>query len=183
MHVLVVEDEPLIRGLVRDLLEEAGFRCAEAADAEEALDLLDGGLCAPDVLATDYNLGPGPDGRDLAREVQRRLPRLPRVFATGNPDCFADHPFAAWERLVAKPFAGADLVAAIHELLSGVPLPHVAAAANGGGIDGRRPAGGEVDGRPPRSVGGSKSGFPSCGHAAALPWLRREGTPLGRRAR
>ena len=67
MRVLVVEDEALIRMLVCDLLEEAGFACAETADAAEALALLDAGLCKPEVLVTDYNLGPGLDGKALAR--------------------------------------------------------------------------------------------------------------------
>ena len=122
MHVLVVEDEALIRMLVCDLLEDAGLACTEAGTAEEALALLDQGRCRPDLLVTDFNLGPGLDGKMLAREVQRRLPALPTAFVTGNPDCFADYPFRTWERLVAKPFAGADLVAACALLLqSGRP--------------------------------------------------------------
>jgi two-component system, OmpR family, response regulator len=122
MQVLVVEDEVLIRMLVCDLLEEAGFRCTEAGNAEEALTLLDGGLCRPDILVTDYNLGPGMDGKALAREVLRRLPGLPVAYVTGNPECFEDRPLAASERLVAKPFASADLVAALRELRPAAPF-------------------------------------------------------------
>src|SRR5690349_441140 len=114
MPVLVVEDETLIRMLVCDLLEEAGFNCIAAADAAEALDLLDRG-CRPDVLVTDFNLGPGPDGKALAHAVARRFPGLPIIFVTGNPECFADYPMGAWERLIAKPFAGSELLAAIGE--------------------------------------------------------------------
>ena len=116
MRVLVVEDEALIRLLVCDLLEEAGFACAEAADAAEALALLDAGLCRPEVLVTDYNLGPGPDGKALAREALRRLPGLAVAYVTGNPECFGDRPLEAWERLVAKPFAGDHLIAAVRAI-------------------------------------------------------------------
>jgi CheY-like chemotaxis protein len=116
MLVLVVEDEPLIRFLICDLLEEAGFHCAEAGDAEEALALLDGELCRPDILVTDFNLGPGLDGKALAREVLRRLPGLPVAYVTGNPECFEDRPLGPRERLVPKPFASADLVAALRGL-------------------------------------------------------------------
>jgi len=35
---------------------------------------------------------------------------------TGNPEAFDDYPLRSWERLVAKPFAGADLIRAIREL-------------------------------------------------------------------
>ena len=41
------------------------------------------------------------------------LPGLPTVFVTGNPDCFTDYRFEAWERLVPKPFSGESLVTAI----------------------------------------------------------------------
>lgn len=67
----------------------------------------------PDILVTDYNLGAGLDGMALARENKNRLPELPTVFATGNSDCFADYRFQAWEALVAKPFSGQELVAAV----------------------------------------------------------------------
>ena len=117
MLVLVVEDECLIRMLVCDLLAEAGYTCVEAANAIEALALLDGKLCRPTLLVTDFNLGHGPNGQMLAREAVRRLPGLPVVFMTGNPEAFDDYPFRADERLVAKPFSGADLVARAAALL------------------------------------------------------------------
>ena len=116
MRVLVVEDEAVIRMLVCDLLEEAGFACTEAADAAEALAILDAGLCRPEVLVTDYNLGPGLDGKALAREALRRLPGIPVAYVTGNPECFDRHSLKPWERLVAKPFAGDDLVAAVRAI-------------------------------------------------------------------
>jgi CheY-like chemotaxis protein len=116
MQVLVVEDECLIRMLVCDLLEEAGYTCVEAADATEALALLAGGLCQPSILVSDFNLGPGLNGQALAGEALRRLPGLAVVFMTGNPEAFDEYPLRPWERLIAKPFAGADLVEAIREL-------------------------------------------------------------------
>lgn len=116
MRVLIVEDEALIRMLVCDLLEEAGFECTDSASGEAALLLLDQGRCWPDLLVTDFNLGSGLDGKMLAREVQRRLPALPTAFVTGNPESFAAYPFQPWEALLAKPFAGAELVALVRAL-------------------------------------------------------------------
>jgi two-component system, OmpR family, response regulator len=127
MQVLVVEDEVLIRLLVCDLLEDAGFLCTSAATAEEALELLDSGECRPDLMCTDFNLGPGLDGKQLARAVQQRLPGLPTIYATGNPDCFEDHPLRPWERLVPKPFSASDLVATVRELRPGGARPPQAA--------------------------------------------------------
>jgi CheY-like chemotaxis protein len=39
-HILIVEDEVLIRGFMRDVLEEVGFKVHEAANADEALQLV-----------------------------------------------------------------------------------------------------------------------------------------------
>jgi hypothetical protein len=39
------------------------------------------------------------------------------AYVTGNPECFDGYRFLPWERLVAKPFAGADLIAAVRGLL------------------------------------------------------------------
>ncbi|NOG71395.1 response regulator [Roseicella sp. DB1501] len=113
MQVLVVEDELLIRMLVCNLLEEAGHDCVEAACASQALALIEGGICRPDILVSDFNLGPGPNGQDLARLAQHRLPGLGTVFMTGNPEAFDHYAFRPAERLLAKPFSGAALIAAV----------------------------------------------------------------------
>jgi CheY-like chemotaxis protein len=133
MQILVVEDEALIRMLVCDLLEEAGHTCIQAVDATEALILLDRGFCRPDVMVTDFNLGPGPDGQALAREALWRLPRLVVIFITGNPEAFDDYPLQSSERLVAKPFSGSDLIEALSSLRSPHQYGrfHAASAGNG----------------------------------------------------
>lgn len=132
MRVLVVEDEAEIRMLVCDLLADAGHACLAAADAAQALALLDDGRCWPDAMVTDFNLGPGLDGQALAAEVARRLPRLATVFITGNPEAFDNYPMRPWQRLVAKPFAGADLVQAVTGLGSARHLPALRAAVAAG---------------------------------------------------
>jgi CheY-like chemotaxis protein len=79
MRVLVVEDEALIRMLICDLLAEVGFECREARDAAEAFATLDEvDEWQPDILVTDYNLGPGPNGAEVAAEaVRHRQPGMP----------------------------------------------------------------------------------------------------------
>ncbi len=117
MGVLIIEDETLIRMFVRDLLEEAGFDCVEAADAAEALGVLEErNGWTPAILVTDLNLGPGLDGIALAAEAQRRLSGLTIVYATGNADRFAGRLLGRHERVIPKPFAPADLIAAVREL-------------------------------------------------------------------
>ena len=118
MRALVVEDRFLIRMTIRDLLEEAGFECAEAEDAAEALALLDSGDWVPDLLVSDYDLGPGPNGMALAEEALRRLPDLPVLFVTGNPECFDGRAWGLREHLLAKPFLPDDLIEAARALVA-----------------------------------------------------------------
>jgi CheY-like chemotaxis protein len=115
MQVLVVEDEPLIRMSVCDLLEEAGFACAEAGSAREALALLDAGL-RPRILVTDFNLGPGLNGRALSTEALARLPDLAVVHVTANADCLLDHGLRPREQVIAKPFEADILVQTVLRL-------------------------------------------------------------------
>jgi two-component system, OmpR family, response regulator len=130
MQVLVVEDEPLIRMSVCDLLAEAGFACVEAGSAREALALLDGGL-RPAILMTDYNLGPGLNGRALAAEALARLPDLAVVHVTANADCLLEHALRPREQVIAKPFEADALVRCVLRLQ---------AAAWFGGAVGQAPA-------------------------------------------
>lgn len=83
-HVLVVEDEPLLRDLIARSLENAGFvvtTAASAADAKRAVKTAD-----PDALLLDIELGPGPNGFDLAEVISRQRPDIGIVFLTNLPD-------------------------------------------------------------------------------------------------
>ena len=120
--------------LVCNLLEEAGYVCIEAANAFEALALLDSKLCRPALMVTDFNLGPGPNGQMLASEAVSRIPGLPVVFMTGNPEVFDDYPLRHNERLVAKPFAGADLLKLTAELRPAASLHRATEAALASGL-------------------------------------------------
>jgi DNA-binding NtrC family response regulator len=72
---------------------------------------------APEVVVTDFNLGPGMDGLALAEEVHRRWPEAGVVVITGNPEGVQAHSFGEQERLLTKPFGNARLVTAVRELM------------------------------------------------------------------
>jgi two-component system chemotaxis response regulator CheY len=55
MRALIVDDSRFVRGYLRGLLEKKGFECAEAADGQAALDLLDSGS-AFDLALVDWNM-------------------------------------------------------------------------------------------------------------------------------
>lgn len=87
--VVVVENESLLRDLIARSLETAGFdvaTAANAADAKRAVKAYD-----PDICVLDIELGPGPNGFDLAEYLSREAPDVGVVFLTNLPDPrFAD---------------------------------------------------------------------------------------------
>jgi len=80
--VLVVEDRPDVRHVVRRQLESLGHRVTVAEAATEALLLLEG-PAAPDVLVTDVILATGMNGIDLANAARVQRPGLPVIFMSG----------------------------------------------------------------------------------------------------
>jgi DNA-binding NarL/FixJ family response regulator len=87
--IVVVENESLLRDLIARSLETAGFdvsTAANAADAKRAVKATD-----PDICVVDIELGPGPNGFDLADYLAREAPDVGVVFLTNLPDPrFAD---------------------------------------------------------------------------------------------
>ena len=80
-HVLVVDDEPSFRALLRDILEGAGHGVTEARDGAEALAFLDrGGF---DVVLTDRQM-PKVDGLELVRRIRARPSPPPVVVLTAH---------------------------------------------------------------------------------------------------
>jgi signal transduction histidine kinase/ActR/RegA family two-component response regulator len=80
-RILLVDDEALMREVLAEQLEEAGYGVLVAASGDEALALLDAGE-AVDVLVTDLSM-PGLDGLAVIRGAQERRSRLPAVLLTG----------------------------------------------------------------------------------------------------
>jgi len=83
-HVVVVEDESLLRDLIAQSLEQEGFivsTAANAADAKRACLAAD-----PDAVVVDIELGPGPNGFDFAMALSQTSPDVGIVFLTNLPD-------------------------------------------------------------------------------------------------
>ena len=111
--VLVVEDETLIRMLAADSLEDSGYNVLEAADAAEALRILEE-HDEVDVLFTDVNM-PGPmDGITLAGMMHDRRPDLGLIITSGRgtPD-LARLPLSSI--YLAKPYRPHQLAAAVEK--------------------------------------------------------------------
>jgi DNA-binding response OmpR family regulator len=80
--VLLVEDEPLIRMLVVDMLDALGFEALEAGNAAEALAIDDKALGEIAGLIIDLGL-PDRPGEEVAQRLRQRRPDLPVILTTG----------------------------------------------------------------------------------------------------
>ncbi|WP_158512782.1 response regulator transcription factor [Candidatus Rhodoluna planktonica] len=82
--ILLVEDEPLLRGLIAANLELEQFEVATASNAAEARKIAE--TFDPDIAVLDIELGAGPNGVDLAIVLRRQFPEIALVFLTHIPE-------------------------------------------------------------------------------------------------
>ncbi len=102
--VLVVEDEPEVRAVAVDLLQDAGFTVLAAPDGPTALALLREGAQA-DILFSDVVMPGGLTGFDLAREARRLRPGIGVLLASGYAaEALAQHGGAGEFELIGKPY-------------------------------------------------------------------------------
>ena len=117
--ILLVEDDPVVRHVVRLLLELEGDVVLEAKDGDEALTILGGYHGALDLLLTDVMM-PGLSGAEVCDRVRAGRPGLPTLFISGfYPEAvFPDQRLPEGAAFLAKPFMPEELVAALEELLA-----------------------------------------------------------------
>jgi len=80
--ILIVDDDPVVRTIIRILLERAGHRVVAAGDGRNGLAIFEAD--AFDLVLLDIFM-PGMDGIETMRSVHRRQPHLPIVVISGNP--------------------------------------------------------------------------------------------------
>jgi CheY-like chemotaxis protein len=116
--IMVVEDDQAIQGLVEEALSDGGFEAAIAASGEEAVTLLRGNRNHYRALVTDINLLGTMDGWEVAKQAREINPAFPIVYMTGAAaDEWASHGVPN-SILLTKPFAPAQLVTALAQLLN-----------------------------------------------------------------
>jgi PAS domain S-box-containing protein len=116
--VLVVDDEPLVRMLVIDVLTDLGYGAIEAADGPAGLAALRAAERV-DLMITDVGLPGGMNGRQLAETARQERPTLPVLFITGYAEnaVLASLPRQAGMHVLAKPFGVDALVARIRAMV------------------------------------------------------------------
>jgi DNA-binding NtrC family response regulator len=119
--VLIVEDDLGIQAIVDEALIEAGFETAIAASAEEAVTLLKGKVANYRALVTDITLKGTMTGWQIAQAAREIDPTFPIVYITGAAG--GDWPSHGVPNsiLLEKPFAAAQLVTAVSQLLNASP--------------------------------------------------------------
>jgi len=119
--ILVVEDDYPLQGVVEDFLRQGGFETHILSSGEEALTLFRGKVAEYKALVTDVSLKGTLNGWEVARQIRETAADFPVVYMTGAA---AD----AWTSqgvpnsiLLQKPFAPAELVTAVSQLLNAMP--------------------------------------------------------------
>jgi DNA-binding response OmpR family regulator len=117
--VLVVEDDQSIQNIVEEALSEGGFGIAIASSGEQAVGLLDAGKGKYRALVTDINLGrDNMDGWEVARLTREIDPEFPVVYTSGDSASDWASKGVPNSIMLAKPFAPAQLVTAVSQLLN-----------------------------------------------------------------
>ena len=114
--VLVVEDEPLLRMSTVDMVEEAGFPTAEAANAKQAIQLLENRSDIR-VIVSDIDMPPGMDGMALVAMVRRRWPPIAIILVSGHV-AKAEVVIPEGGRFFTKPFRPAELVETLNRMVA-----------------------------------------------------------------
>ena len=121
--VLVTEDDELIQGILVDALTEAGFEAIVASSGENAV-AFDASHSKYRALVTDINLGRGKmDGWEVARRAREIDPAFPVVYVSGDSAEDWGSKGVPDSIMLAKPFAPAQLVTAVSQLLNACMPP------------------------------------------------------------
>lgn len=117
-RVLVIEDDPAVRLLVREVLQELQYHAVEFADPLAAVPFLSSGERL-DLMISDVGL-PGMNGRELAETARAYRPDLPILFMTGYAENAAIRSgfLGANMSMVTKPFSLDELAAKVSHMIS-----------------------------------------------------------------
>jgi len=118
VKILIVDDDPDIRDVLKLTLSEENYELLEACDGEEALKIIH--EIQPDLILLDYKI-PKVDGREVCRRIKKDLllRHLPIIMVTGKGDISdkVDGIDAGADDYVVKPFEPKELLARIRMIL------------------------------------------------------------------
>jgi signal transduction histidine kinase/ActR/RegA family two-component response regulator/HAMP domain-containing protein len=117
--ILIVEDEPILRSMARDILEECGYHILEASSGKDALDVWNRQANEIDLLLTDMVMPEGLSGVELAKHLLATRPRLKVVFTSGYTANEVNQEMLAQTRasFLSKPYTHTELAKAVRDCL------------------------------------------------------------------
>jgi PAS domain S-box-containing protein len=115
VSVLVIDDDPDVRGFIVATLEELGYRVSEAVGGREGLSAMDREI--PDLVILDFVM-PGLSGAEVARQIRSNRPDQPILFVSGYSETEAVKRTAPDSPLLAKPFRAEALEKAVRSALT-----------------------------------------------------------------
>lgn len=115
-NILLVDDDPHVRGLYAIVLREAGAIVTASRTAREAVQLAD--WHPPDVVVTDLRM-PEHDGIWLVQELKARMPAIPVILVTGDPDAPGRDELLAlgFAEILHKPLVLSQLAATVARVI------------------------------------------------------------------
>jgi two-component system CheB/CheR fusion protein len=121
--ILIVEDEPAVREMLKLLLDGEGYSTVIAADGKAALAWAARGAKRPDLVLADYNLPNGPNGLQVVASLQQTFGRdIPAIILSGDISTEALREIAGQGRVhLGKPVTAPVLIRLIQQLLADPP--------------------------------------------------------------
>jgi PAS domain S-box-containing protein len=110
--VLVIDDDPEVRGIAAVLLREAGYVVREAGTGPEARDILAAGPVS--LALVDYAM-PMMPGHEVVRMARQMQPDLPVIYVTGAGDTLGPGKLAPGDPIIMKPYTRASLLKIVRE--------------------------------------------------------------------
>ena len=116
-RILIVDDEPFIRSLLRDALKTKNYETTLAANGEEALEAL--AQQRYDLVISDVVM-PGMEGFELLKRIRKKYPGLRVIILTGfaREHEISDFLLHGANEYLTKPFQVTELLAAVEEVLA-----------------------------------------------------------------
>jgi DNA-binding response OmpR family regulator len=119
--ILIVEDDQLVQSMIEEALSDGGFESRLAAGGEEAISLFKDNKSQFRAVVTDINLLGKIDGWEVARAAREIDPAMPVIYMTGTHGEEWASRGVPHSVLLAKPFAPAQIVTALSQLLNATP--------------------------------------------------------------
>ncbi|HVC50451.1 MAG TPA: response regulator [Stellaceae bacterium] len=118
-RIIVVDDDPVVRDVILQMLDEVGYSATGVESGQAALDRLERGETY-DLMVTDIAM-PGLSGIETVQRARKKCPELRVLYATGYADIVGDDHHTGSDPRLKKPFRLAELATEVHRAITRPP--------------------------------------------------------------